>query len=200
MTRIMTPGGRPLGLIILAGGDGRRMRADKARLPLPGGKTLIEHVIAQSERFFSQVLISVTRDSGLDFLPFEKIEDAVPDQGPMRGLHTALSSARCRSNFVIACDIPEIRIPFVRAMVKASAGFSVTVAVQADGRPEPLFGVYSLSTLPHMEYLLERKKFSLLDLFPLCPTRYVPLDGPGWLRNLNTREEYRRFIQDVKKP
>lgn len=170
------------------------MRSDKARLPFPGGRTLIEHVIAQLEPFFDDILLSVSHASHLDFLPYPRIPDEVPGEGPMRGLHTCLSTARGEIYFVIACDIPEIRIGFVRDLVDASAGYDISVAVRSDGRPEPLFGVYRRSTRAAMNNLLRRKKYSLLDLFPLCSTRFVPLPVGAGLVNLNTREEYHRFL------
>jgi molybdopterin-guanine dinucleotide biosynthesis protein A len=46
MKRKIRCGGKPMTAIVLAGGRGRRMKADKAGLRV-GGRTLLEHVLAQ---------------------------------------------------------------------------------------------------------------------------------------------------------
>lgn len=187
----------PLGLIVLAGGDGRRMRKNKARLPVPGG-TLIERILNQLRGLFAETLVSVSEAAGFDFLPERKIEDPVPGQGPMRGLHTALTSARFDGNFVIACDIPDIDLPFLRSLLEASHGQSITIAAQPDGLPEPLFGVYHRSTCPEMERLLNLGFRSLLALHKKHPPRLVPLPlSARWMKNLNSPEDYRRFLNNA---
>src|SRR5512136_2723980 len=61
MKRGIRCGGRPMTVIVLAGGRGRRMKADKAGLDV-GGRTLLEHVLSQVEPLFDEVLISLSPD------------------------------------------------------------------------------------------------------------------------------------------
>ncbi|MBP1661550.1 MAG: 2-C-methyl-D-erythritol 4-phosphate cytidylyltransferase [Candidatus Aminicenantes bacterium] len=51
--------GRPMTAIVLAGGRGRRMKADKAGLVV-GGKTLLERVLAQIVPYFDEVLVGIS--------------------------------------------------------------------------------------------------------------------------------------------
>ncbi|MCK7483867.1 MAG: NTP transferase domain-containing protein [Candidatus Moduliflexus flocculans] len=60
MKRKIRCGGKPMTAIVLAGGRGRRMKADKAGLDV-GGRTLLEHVLAQIEPYFDEVLVSAAR-------------------------------------------------------------------------------------------------------------------------------------------
>ena len=59
MKRKIRCGGKPVTVIVLAGGRGSRMGADKAGLPLPGG-TLLGRVLGQVGPLFDEVLVSVS--------------------------------------------------------------------------------------------------------------------------------------------
>ncbi|MBE0710894.1 MAG: NTP transferase domain-containing protein, partial [Candidatus Aminicenantes bacterium] len=48
-------GGKPMTAIVLAGGRGLRMKADKAGLAV-GDRTLLEHVLNQLAPHFSEIL------------------------------------------------------------------------------------------------------------------------------------------------
>lgn len=59
MKRKIRCGGAAMTAIVLAGGRGLRMKADKAGLPV-GGRTLLEHVIGQIEPYFEDILVSIS--------------------------------------------------------------------------------------------------------------------------------------------
>ncbi|HDT13077.1 MAG TPA: hypothetical protein ENO03_01845, partial [Candidatus Aminicenantes bacterium] len=60
MRRRIRCGGKPMTAVVLAGGRGRRMNADKPGLDI-GGRTLLEHVLAQVGPLFDEILVSVSR-------------------------------------------------------------------------------------------------------------------------------------------
>ncbi|MCK7483600.1 MAG: NTP transferase domain-containing protein [Candidatus Moduliflexus flocculans] len=66
MKRKIRCAGEPMTAIVLAGGRGRRMKADKAGLDV-GGRTLLEHVLAQIEPYFDEVLVSLSPGQSLRF-------------------------------------------------------------------------------------------------------------------------------------
>lgn len=197
MGNILTCNGRPLGLIILAGGKSRRMKRNKALLPVPGG-VLIETVLGQLQDRFAQVIVSVSNRKGFDFLSgVDLIPDPVPDQGPMYGIYHAMGVSRYDKNFVIACDIPVIDMEFLQMLVAAAAAVEIAVPENGGRLLEPLFAVYSQSVRPIMGKLLERGERSLLPLFERCRVKKVPLVDKT-LVNLNTRSDYERFLKIVK--
>ncbi len=197
MGNILTCNGRPLGLIILAGGKSRRMRRNKALLPVPGG-VLIETVLGQLQDRFAQVIVSVSNRKGFDFLSgVDLIPDPVPDQGPMYGIYHAMGVSRYDKNFVIACDIPVIDMEFLQTLITAAAVVDISVPENGGCLLEPLFAVYSQSVRPIMGKLLERGERSLLPLFERCRVKKVPLEGKT-LVNLNTRSDYERFLKSRK--
>ncbi len=194
MKKLFTCQGRPLGLIILAGGYSRRMKSHKAMLPVPGG-VLIERTLDQLREHFAQVIVSVSDRRRFEFLPdCDMVEDPVQGQGPMRGLHTALPESRHEKNFVIACDIPVIRMNFLADLISAASSYEIAVPVKRQGQLEPLFAVYSQKVRPVMGKLLDSGERSLLPLFALCRTRRVFLDD-SWMVNLNTRSDYKNFLK-----
>jgi molybdopterin-guanine dinucleotide biosynthesis protein A len=65
MKRGLRCGGKPMTAIVLAGGRSRRMKADKAALPVPGG-TLLGRVLGQVAPHFDEVLISVSPGQEID--------------------------------------------------------------------------------------------------------------------------------------
>jgi molybdopterin-guanine dinucleotide biosynthesis protein A len=174
------------------------MGVDKAGLPVPGG-TLIGHVLSQIEDMFDEVLISVSAGQAADAFPCRTVEDAAPGQGPMAGILAGLKAAKNDLCAVLACDIPDIDSEFLRDLVGKARGFDIVVPVSSEGHFEPLFAVYRRSVIPEIEALVFAGEYSILALFDRCRTRKVVLKDSGWLRNLNTPEDYENYLQELRK-
>jgi molybdopterin-guanine dinucleotide biosynthesis protein A len=196
MKRLFLCNDQPLSLIVLAGGKSRRMRKNKALLPTPEG-TIIERIIDQLKDGFDEIIISVNEEKDFKFLPYKLVRDEKPGQGPMMGIKSALSSSTHLKNFVIACDIPDIRISFFEKMIQKAAQNEIVIARSPNNRKEPLFGIYSKSVLPRMDKLLRSGKFSLLPLFEICQTLEMEISDSGWFKNLNTLNEYKKFLREI---
>ncbi|HSA95680.1 MAG TPA: molybdenum cofactor guanylyltransferase [Acidobacteriota bacterium] len=216
MKRKIRCGGKPMTAIVLAGGRGRRMKADKASLDV-GGRTLLEHVLAQVEPYFDEVLISISRGRDIALAAARRtrrlgrqaparakapqlriVPDETPGLGPIGGLLAGLKGARNDVCAVVACDIPEIDQPLLRSLARAAASVEIAVGVDPAGRYEPLFAVYRRSIIPAIESLLARGEFSLLPLYKTCRTSVVALGDKGGLCNLNTRADYESYIRSIK--
>jgi len=185
-------------LIILAGGKGRRMGFDKASLTLPGGP-LIRRVLRQVEGMFDEVLISVSRGQAVDTPGCRTVEDAAPGQGPLAGILAGLKAAKNEVCAVLACDIPDIDVGFLAGLIAKTQGFDIVVPVSSGGFFEPLFAVYRRSVIPEIEVLVQAGDFSILTLFDRCRTRKVRLKDSGWLRNLNTPEDYKKYLRELRR-
>lgn len=190
-------GGKPMTAVVLAGGRGRRMKADKARLDI-GGRTLLEHVLAQIEPLFDEVLVSLSPRQDAPPLPAASraraVHDVRPGLGPIGGLLAGLKAARNDACAVIACDIPEIDVPLLRTLAEAATAADIAVPIGPSGLHEPLFAVYRRSIVPEVEALLEKGERSLLPLYKACLTVLVGFDDPRRIRNLNTRRDYEEFL------
>lgn len=196
MADIFRCGGRPLALVLLAGGGSRRMGRNKALLPV-GGETLIELILKQLEDYFAETLVSVGRPGPFAFLKRTLVPDQNPGEGPMMGLYTAMSRSAYKKYFVTACDIPQIDIGFVRRLVDLAEEYAIVLPTRDGTTPEPLFGVYDRGVLPLMKDLLMARERSLLPLLVSSRTKLVPLEG-SWYRNLNTLTDYKDFLDSLR--
>ena len=209
-------GGKPMTAIVLAGGRGRRMKADKAGLAV-GNRTLLEHVLSQLEPYFEEILVSVSpgQTTGLEALSGRKpsgrakraaacrgprpgvVEDEIPGLGPLGGILTGLKAATNDACAVVACDIPDIDVPLLRSLARAARDAEIAVPVGPAGHFEPLFAVYRKSVVPEIEALLRNDERSIFPLYSRCRTATVPLEDATWLRNLNTRADYRSYLRSL---
>jgi molybdopterin-guanine dinucleotide biosynthesis protein A len=216
MKRRIRCGGKPMTAIVLAGGRGRRMKADKASLDI-GGKTLLEHVLAQVEPYFDEIIVSISKGqgrggpeglwkagTGRKSRPDEGgsglrlVEDEVRGQGPIGGILAGLKAAKHEACAVIACDIPDIDIGLLRSLARAARDAEIAVPVDPAGHYDPLFAIYKRSVADAIEALLARGERSLLPLYIVCRTAVMPLGEKLRLRNLNTRADYESYIRSIK--
>lgn len=186
----------PYSLIVLAGGDSRRMNQDKALLPV-GEETLIEYILEQIKSRFTDTILSVSESDKFKFLNHKLVVDEKQGYGPLMGIKSALAVTAHEKNFVIACDIPKIHIKLLDKILLKGQNFDIVVPVSPNGRIEPLFAVYSKCILSQMEQLIKNNVHSLLPLFKICKTGYVKLDTNSLLKNLNTREDYEAFLSQL---
>jgi molybdopterin-guanine dinucleotide biosynthesis protein A len=189
--------GRPVSLIVLAGGKSRRMRTDKARLPLPGG-TLVERVLAQVESLFDEILISVSRAQAGAFPGRRTVVDDAEGLGPMAGILAGLKTARNETCVVLACDIPDIDTKLLRSLVGKADGREIVVPVTPEGFLEPLFAVYSRRLTPRIEESLRSGEYSLLPVIEGARTLKVKLGKKNRVRNLNTPEDYEDYLRSLR--
>jgi molybdopterin-guanine dinucleotide biosynthesis protein A len=188
--------------IVLAGGRGRRMNADKAGLAV-AGRTLLEHVVEQVVPFFDEVLIGISPGQKLGRRPslialaerIRVVSDEMPGLGPIGGILAGLKAARNDACAVVACDIPDVDVTLLRALARTTCGSEITVPVGPAGLYEPLFAIYRKSVIPQIETLLADGERSLLPLFDRCRTVVVQFEDAGRIRNLNTREDYEAYLR-----
>lgn len=158
--------------ILLAGGRSRRMGTDKAGLAW-GGATLLGHVAARLATGAEGPLIVVARaGQALPDLPegAERVDDAVADEGPLRGLAGGLAAAAGRgAEIAVAATVDA---PFLAPAVVAALALALTsdpdseaAAVAAGGRLPPFPAAYRCSLAATAERLLgdgERRARALL--------------------------------------
>jgi molybdopterin-guanine dinucleotide biosynthesis protein A len=181
--------------VILAGGNSHRMKADKSLLPVLGC-TLIEFIVTQIRPYFKDIIISCGNKDKYSFLNLPMIEDEAPGQGPLFAILSVLKKSPQSANFIMACDIPQINIPFLQKLVSAATDFDIAVPCYLDGKFEPLFAVYHRRIIPQIETLISAGERKISALFACCRTNYIPLDAQTWFCNLNTWNDYQNFLLD----
>ena len=181
--------------ILLAGGNSRRMGREKAFLKI-NGIPLIQYVYNQLQTHFRTVLISANDKAKYSFLGAEVIVDKKPGMGPLMGIASALEASPSDLNFVIACDIPDIDLEFVKMMVRESTAYDGVIPMNSRSQYEPLYGIYKKSMLKNMNTLLLSGRNKISRVFDMCVMRYIAVKGVHWLQNLNTIEDYEQYIKD----
>lgn len=195
--------------IVLAGGRGERMKADKAWL-MVGDKTLLERVVGQLRPSFDEIFVSVSPGRAADIrrlfgrsrgrASVRMVEDDEPGLGPLGGILAGLRAAANETCAVVACDIPDIPLGLLRRLAQAAGGAEIAVPVGPTGLREPLFAIYRRSLVPAIVSLLAAGERSVLPLLARCRTAFVRMRGKDGLRNLNTREEYLAYIASLEGP
>lgn len=192
--------------VILAGGRSHRMGENKAEM-LFGGEPLLTRVARRLSPAIDELLV-IGPQSLASLAPQARVvEDALPALGPLGGLYTALTmlTATTRARiFLVACDMPFISLGLVRAMLAfaGTRGDADVIALEANGRVQPLHAVYSRACLPAVERALEARDHSLHAL--LAQLNVVTIDAeivhredPEGLSafNMNTPEDWQRALR-----
>ncbi len=186
---------------VLAGGHSSRMNHDKALLPF-GGRPLVLGIAERVLRVCGRVSLVGSRAKYLD-LGLAVVEDIFPDQGPLGGMHAALTDSRAPFSLIVGCDMPYVSTEFMESLVEIArtAGANAVVPESEVFELEPLCAVYSRACLPLIEDALQngQRKISRflerLRLRRVTREEWQPYDRDGKLFcNLNTFEEYQKAV------
>ena len=176
--------------VILAGGKSSRMGEDKSLIRL-GGITILELLARQLKPLVAEVLVSSNDPASHGFLGLPLVPDERPDCGPIMGILSGLSAARNEKVLFTPCDIPGLPAEFILSLLIRAESADLVMALDEQGRYEPLLAVYSRSLVPVIRTLVvagERRIVSILGL-PGIKTEFVSLAGQSWYRNLNSPED-----------
>lgn len=179
--------------VILAGGAGRRMGADKALVPLAGAP-LVSHVIARIEPQVERLMLSANGDPAR-FARFglPVLADAV-SMGPLSGILAALGAARARGATAVVSvpvDCPFLPGDLVPQLCLAAEGVASGVAVaRAAGRLHPVFGLWPVAAEPALAaFLATGVKPRLMDFAQSQGAALADFPDDGAFENLNTPED-----------
>jgi molybdopterin-guanine dinucleotide biosynthesis protein A len=148
---------------IIAGGRATRFGGRiKAHLEVEG-RRIIDRQLEVLRPLFADIAVcsddaAPYADTGLPVLA-----DAVPNQGPLGGIVSALEWSPRSRVFAVACDMPFLDARVIELLLARSGELVVPIVA---GRPDPLHAVYSRSALEVVRARLargRRKVASLLD-------------------------------------
>ncbi len=184
-------------VVILAGGQSRRMGRDKLRLTL-GGETLLARALRRWGEVFPRVLVSVAGPERFPELGERRVFDRFPGAGPLAGLHAGLLAAG-EDVFLTGADMPFSSPEKALELASLCGEAEACVLTDEKGRWEPLFGYYRPSVLPKTEELLTAGRRSMGALLGSVRLREVFLaelgekpDSP-LARNVNVPEDYEKL-------
>lgn len=174
------------------------MGSDKRHLDV-GGISLVGNAYKLLSDLFSQVLISVGTPEIL-IRGARHVPDVFEDAGPLGAVASTMEAADYEMVFVMACDIPHPPEDFIRELMGRTGGYDVVVPIDEEGRYETLFAMYSRSILPELHSLLDAGEKRIRMVYPLVRTLEIEIPQDTLLRNLNTPEDYRKFLSGPGTP
>lgn len=192
-------------VVILAGGQSRRMGRNKAFLEWKG-RPLIVDLIERFSQLSDDVLLIASSVKPFQDLPVRLVLDPSPPIGPLGGLWSGLLSARYEWVFATACDMPLVDPRVVQWLFDQRAGADAVVLIDEQGRPEPLHAMYRVSCLNAIASALACRQRAMIAFYPAVRVRYIPPsdwraidpEGRSW-RNINTPEEWEQLQQELQK-
>jgi molybdopterin-guanine dinucleotide biosynthesis protein A len=180
---------------VLAGGASSRFGAPKWRVPV-AGQTMGARAVAALAPSCARV-VAISSDPAVAELGVEVRPDVESGQGPLGGIRTALSWARelsLEGAIVLACDLPLVSAPVVRALFDEWQEED-TVVPEGAGGAEPLCAIYAIRILPIVEAALAAGELSPSRLLRELHPRRLSLErarrASGFedpFLNVNTKE------------
>ena len=179
---------------VLAGGKSSRMGYDKGLINV-GESTLIQSAVNLMKAFTTNVYILAPTEKYKN-IGVPCIADKIDSRGPLSALYTGLISSRTQINIFLACDMPKMRLEFIRYLVKKSSQHDAVLMKFTDGNVEPLCGIYKKSCLTIIKSNFEHNQYKLSELLAELNVAYISEKNLNYLgldrsifTNINTPED-----------
>ncbi|HEX9375190.1 MAG TPA: molybdenum cofactor guanylyltransferase [Actinomycetota bacterium] len=154
MSRTDRPGAGEVTGLLLAGGAGARMGADKAGLEFEGER-LARRVADRLAEVCGTVLVASGDGRRLAWLGLEQVADPIPRAGPLAGLVAGLERAATSLVAVAAVDMPFASPAVLRLLLDRWSPGMDAVVPATDRGLEPLHAIYVRSAGPALRAALE---------------------------------------------
>ncbi len=179
-------------LLVLAGGDSRRMGRPKAWIEV-GDTVLLRYVVERLAPAFSEVVVAFGEPEQMEQLvPYRVVFDRKRDAGPLAGLEAGLIAARHDVLFAVACDMPYVT-PTTAQLAVAAARNSDAAIARHDGLFEPVCGAYRKTALPAIVGALDAGNYTAHDVAQSLDVTWLEGLDPAEFESLNTPADLERF-------
>jgi len=183
-------------LLVLAGGESRRMGRPKAWIEVPrsqGDTVLLRYVVERLGPAFSEVVVSFAEPEQLEqHLPYRVVFDRKRSAGPLAGLEAGLMAARHDVLFAVACDMPYVTQSTAQLAVAAARTCDAAIP-RHDGLYEPVCGAYRKTALPAIVGALDAGHYTAHDVVESLDVTWLEGLDAIEFENLNTRSDLERF-------
>ncbi|VAW75813.1 hypothetical protein MNBD_GAMMA15-2497 [hydrothermal vent metagenome] len=180
-------------LLILAGGEGRRMNGQDKGLMSVAGKPAIEHLLDRFSGHPGPVIISANRNlKRYANYGYPVIKDNSGDfRGPLAGMLAGLMAASGSHVLTLPVDAPLIDEHYPARMISALAGNTHKACVASlDQRIEPVFCLLDKTLAPGLKSYLDRGERTVNGWLNEIDALAVDFsDLPRQFINLNTTQD-----------
>ncbi len=188
--------------MILAGGKSSRMGFDKQFIKI-NEKRIINIIAAKLEKEFDEIIIITNKADEYKESKYRIAEDVIKGKGPLSGIHSGLSICSSKYAFVVACDMPNINIDYIKYMKSIIESNNVQGCVtKYENWIEPFSGFYSKDILVNIEKQLKSNMRSINKLLKELDIYYINEKkarefSPTWdmFLNLNTKDDLNNYLE-----
>lgn len=174
-----------LAVVILAGGEGRRIGGDKPLRRL-GGRTMLERAVERARGWSDEVAIAVRKAGQVGDMGVPVLIDPPGLEGPLGGLASALRLER-EAVLTIPCDAPFLPDDLPERLAAALAGHSAALAASG-GRVHPVCALWRTDALAEVRGYAATGRRSLIGFAERVG--YVAVEWPeGAFFNVNSPED-----------
>ena len=179
-------------LLVLAGGDSRRMGRSKPWIEV-GETVLLRYVVERLAPAFSEVVVSFGEPEQMEQLvPYRVVFDRKRAAGPLAGLEAGLLAARHEVLFAVACDMPYVTSSVAEVAVAAARSCDAAIP-RHDGLFEPVCGAYRKTALPTIVGALDAGNHVAHDVVESMDVTWLEGLDPAQFESLNTPADLERF-------
>lgn len=190
--------------IILAGGQSSRMGFDKQFLKIDE-RRLMDSLTHKLKEEFNEIIIVTNKPQQYIGLSHKITSDIIKGKGPLGGIHVGLKEASSKYVFVVACDMPNISMEYVKYMRNAIKDKDIDGCVTEFGDwIEPFSSFYSRDIVEEIEKHFHTNKRSINFLLEKLNIHYIEEKkarefSPNWdmFLNLNTREDLNKYLKTI---
>ena len=179
-------------LLVLAGGDSRRMGRPKPWLEV-GDTVLLRYVVERLAPAFSEVVVSFGEPEQMEqHVPYRVVFDRKRSAGPLAGLEAGLLAARNDVLFAVACDMPYVTHSVADLAVAAARSCDAAIP-RHEGLFEPVCGAYRKTALPTIVGALDAGNYVAHDVVEYMDVTWLEGLDPEQFESLNTPADLERF-------
>lgn len=168
--------------VVLAGGQSRRMGADKALLSFQG-QTLLQHQVELLAPLCARVLVSG------DYAGFDCVPDITERCGPLGGIYAVAKQCPNTALLIIPVDMPQL------TQTQLLTLFETQQSCFIEGHPLPAFFPHSGQLLPAISTILQdaHQDFSIRHLHRVLNSAVLPNADFNGL-NINEPQQWQDFL------
>jgi molybdenum cofactor guanylyltransferase len=179
-------------LLVLAGGESRRMGRPKAWIEV-GNTVLLRYVVERLRPAFSEVVVSFAEPEQMEqHLPYRVVFDRKRAAGPLAGLEAGLITARNEVVFAVACDMPYVTQPTAELAVAAARNADAAIP-RHHGIYEAVCGAYRKTALPAIISALDAGSYTAHAVVETLDVTWLESIDVAEFESLNTPADLDRF-------
>jgi len=179
-------------LLVLAGGDSRRMGRSKPWIEV-GNTVLLRYVVERLAPAFSEVMVSFAEPEQMEqHIPYRVVFDRKRNAGPLAGLEAGLMAAHHEVLFAVACDMPYVTQSAAEVAVAAARSCDAAIP-RHDGLFEPVCGAYRKTALPAIVGALDSGHYTAHEVAEQLDVTWLEGLDPAQFESLNTPTDLDRF-------